>query len=283
MRICLVALTAAFLLSACLSTRHTPVPARSTAATPAPAGTAKTNPYTVFGQRYYPISSAEGYWERGVASWYGGKFHGRKTANGERYDMHQLTAAHKTLPLPTWVRVTNLRNGNSVDVRVNDRGPFVKNRLIDVSYAAAMQLGMVESGTTLVEVEVLDNGAAERPAYSRPPVEVMTSLPTPAAPPVNTMPAIPAEVIAPTETAADDGSAIIFVQVGAFGDLENARRLQTTLYNSGISDIRVIDGDLQGLPVYRVQVGPVASVDYYDVLMTQLTSIGVDDTHLVTE
>ena len=99
--------------------------------------------YEVFGKRYYTMKSAKGYVERGIASWYGSKFHGRKTSNGETYDMHAMTAAHTRLPLPTYVRVTNLENGRSTVVRVNDRGPFKKNRIIDLSYAAATKLGMI--------------------------------------------------------------------------------------------------------------------------------------------
>lgn len=274
----IVAIIISITLSACLSTRHSQSSSAPTESnSPTTNRNAKTAPYEVFGERYYPISSAEGYKERGVASWYGGKFHGRLTANGERYDMHQFTAAHKTLPLPARVRVTNLRNGTSVIVRVNDRGPFVKNRLIDVSYAAAIQLGMVENGTTLVEVEVLDHDVNSRPEYSEPPVQILTSAPATVAP------AILIEPIPGTTAIAEDDGAIIFVQVGAFGDAENARRMQTNLYNSGIGDVRVSDGAMRGLPVHRVQIGPVASVEYYDILITQLDSLGINDTHLVTE
>jgi rare lipoprotein A (peptidoglycan hydrolase) len=108
--------------------------------------------YEVFGQRYHILDSAEGYVERGVASWYGAKFHGNVTASGERFDMYALTAAHRTLPIPTDVEVTNLRNGKSIVVRINDRGPFVDRRIIDLSYAAGQALGLVGAGTGLVEV-----------------------------------------------------------------------------------------------------------------------------------
>jgi len=111
--------------------------------------------YVVNGQRYYVRSTASGYKERGVASWYGYKFHGNKTSNGEVYDMYAMTAAHKTLPLPSYVRVTNLDNDRSIIVRVNDRGPFAKGRIIDLSYVAAKKLDMVKAGTARVEVEAL--------------------------------------------------------------------------------------------------------------------------------
>jgi len=124
---------------------------------PAPTHPVKTgSPYQVLGVWYYPLASGEHYDRTGIASWYGKKFHGKKTANGERYDMYAMTAAHTTLPLPSRVRVTNLSNGRSVVVRINDRGPFVKDRIIDLSYAAAKALGYEQQGTTRVRVQTLD-------------------------------------------------------------------------------------------------------------------------------
>lgn len=119
-------------------------------------GKFKANPYTVFGQTYYPISDARNYRATGIASWYGTKFHGQATANGEAYDLYGMTAAHKTLPLPSYVRVTNLENGRTVILRVNDRGPFYSDRIIDLSFAAAKKLGYAESGTARVKVEGID-------------------------------------------------------------------------------------------------------------------------------
>ena len=115
-----------------------------------------SSPYTVFGQTYHLLSSAEGYRTRTIASWYGSKFHGRLTANGERYDMYQMTGAHKTLPIPSYVRVTNIENGLSTIVRINDRGPFHSDREIDLSWAAASKLGFHHQGTAPVELEVID-------------------------------------------------------------------------------------------------------------------------------
>ncbi|RMF17951.1 MAG: septal ring lytic transglycosylase RlpA family protein [Gammaproteobacteria bacterium] len=127
------------------------------------------SPYTVNGRTYHVLASAQGYVEEGVASWYGNKFHGHRTSNGEIYDMYKYTAAHKTLPLPSYVRVTNLANGRSVVVRVNDRGPFHGNRLIDLSYAAAQKLGYVGQGTARVRVEAIQPGnyqaALDRQGY----------------------------------------------------------------------------------------------------------------------
>ena len=115
--------------------------------------------YEVFGKRYFVLATAEGYRERGVASWYGPDFHARPTSSGEPYDMYAMTAAHKTLPIPAYARVTNLANGRSVVVRINDRGPFVGNRIIDLSYTAAHKLDMTQAGTAFVEVEVITPGS----------------------------------------------------------------------------------------------------------------------------
>ncbi len=119
-------------------------------------GPFKNNPYTVLGKTYYPLNNASAYSVTGTASWYGTKFHGQATANGEQYDLYGMTAAHKTLPLPSYVRVTNLDNGKSVIVRVNDRGPFYSDRVIDLSFAAAKKLGYAETGTAHVKVEGID-------------------------------------------------------------------------------------------------------------------------------
>ena len=137
----------------------------------------------------YVMDSAAGYRERGIASWYGKKFHGRKTSSGEPYNMHAFSAAHKTLPLPTWVRLTNLKYGRSRNVRVNDRGPFVDNRIIDLSYAAAEALDLIESGTGMVEVEVIDVHNSQPPA-----------------------------------TRARDDTSPLFIQAGAFSQQGNAQR-----------------------------------------------------------
>ncbi len=119
------------------------------------------SPYEVFGRKYFVMSSADGYAERGIASWYGSKFHGRRTSSGEPYDMHLATAAHKSLPLPTYAEVTNLDNGRKVVVKINDRGPFKDNRIIDLSYGAALRLGMIGRGTANVEVRALDTGVLQ--------------------------------------------------------------------------------------------------------------------------
>lgn len=123
------------------------------------------SPYTVNGKTYQILASANGYQEEGIASWYGAKFHGHSTSNGEIFDMNKISAAHKTLPLPTWVRVTNLDNGRSINVRVNDRGPFHGGRIIDLSYAAAVKLDYQHKGTARVRVEVLGEEDLDTAAY----------------------------------------------------------------------------------------------------------------------
>ena len=151
----LFAIVLACLLGACSAPAPTP-PAQPKAPDTRPPPPPGVIRYEVFGQTYETIPSSLGYLEIGVASWYGRKFHGRLTSNGEKYDMYKLSAAHKTLPLPTWVRVTNLDNGKKVVLRINDRGPFHDDRLIDLSYAAARELGYADQGIAPVVVEALD-------------------------------------------------------------------------------------------------------------------------------
>lgn len=298
---------AALALGACVS-----APPPAPPATPAEGSVIGTpgNPpfYEVLGQRYYVLPSAAGYRERGVASWYGGKFHGRNTSNGERYDMYELTAAHKTLPIPTWVRVTNLRNGASIVVRVNDRGPFVKNRVIDLSFAAARAIDMIGAGTTLVEVEALaGQPAAPAPpvvaaadSETRPwvpasaePIEAVAAVAEPPAGPDGSAVALsepPTEPLAPTPApaglnplTASPAAPLIYVQVGAYRDPANARRMQARLYNAAIENVGVANDEREGLPLYRVRIGPVDGVAGYDRVIAQLEALGIGETHLITE
>jgi rare lipoprotein A len=167
--------------------------------------------YDVFGKRYYVLSSSVGYWERGVASWYGPGFHKVRTSIGEPYDMYAMTAAHKTLPLPAYVRVTNLQNGRSVVVRVNDRGPFVGNRIIDLSYTAAAKLDMLRNGTAMVDVRTIDPmmppvftastapvaPAGAGPAVATPPSAAQSTAPSPTAPSPTAAPAAAALTVVP--------------------------------------------------------------------------------------
>jgi rare lipoprotein A len=227
--------------------------------------------YEVFGQRYTVMQSSDGYKERGVASWYGKKFHKKMTSMQEPYDMYAMTAAHKSLPLPTYVRVRNLRNDKSVIVRVNDRGPFVHNRIIDLSYSAARKLDMVGTGTSLVEVEAIGFNA---PSGDRP-----TRRTEPAAPPTVAPVTAPVAATAPKPVSGHK----IFVQIGAFGDRGNAERRLAILRSAGIGTGFIL-ADTSGDPaLYRVQVGPIKGVLQYDILVEELENLGINDPYLVTD
>jgi rare lipoprotein A len=212
--------------------------------------------YDVFGKRYYVLSSSVGYWERGVASWYGPGFHKVRTSTGEPYDMYGMTAAHKTLPLPAYVRVTNLQNRRSIIVRVNDRGPFVGNRIIDLSYTAAAKLDMLRNGTALVEVRALDPAA----------VSLAAAAPTTEAP-----------------VATPPSGAPLFIQAGAFSDPVNAQRLADRLRGGSYGTVFVRDDQIAGRRMYRVRIGPVPDVAHFDRVVAALEKAGVNDAHLALD
>ena len=195
------------------------------------------NPYTVFGKQYWLLDSSEGYKERGIASWYGSKFHGRRTSSGEIYDVYKMTAAHKSLPLPTYVRVTNLENRRQIIVKVNDRGPFHDDRIIDLSYAAATKLGMAAQGTARVEVEALDPLAyGAKPAVA---------------------PRTPARS-GPKIAQPSSGAVKQYLQTGAFQNLASAQAMQRQLL--GIVEHNVVIHPTDDTPpLYRVRVGPLHS------------------------
>jgi rare lipoprotein A len=269
--------------------------------------------YEVFGRRYYVLTSANGYLERGVASWYGPNFHGVNTSSGELYDMYGMTAAHKTLPLPCYARVTNLRNGRSVVVRINDRGPFVANRLIDLSYTAAAKLDMLRDGTTLVEVRTLPPGAPLTPATATAAAapnatHCCSAMPAAAPccgaaaapsvpPPVSTvapgMPAPEAEAVAsPTPAAESEVSSnsatplpppALYMQAGAFSDPQNARRTLARLQGAGLSGAFILLPAVGVTQLYRVRVGPVHSVAEFDALAAQLATLGFPEARLAND
>ncbi|KZC21418.1 MULTISPECIES: septal ring lytic transglycosylase RlpA family protein [Rhodanobacter] len=201
------------------------------------------SPYTVRGQTYRVLPSARGYDERGIASFYGNKFHGYKTSSLETYDMYAFSAASTTLPLPSYARVTNLETGKSVIVRVNDRGPFHDNRLIDLSYAAAVKIGIWPKGTGLVEVRGIDPG---QPLQELPPPTVVTS-----------------------------GHPGIYLQVGAFADADNADRLAQRLRRANLGAVQVSEAVINGQRVRRVRVGPLASVDRADQVTARIEGMGL--------
>ena len=231
--------------------------------------------YEVFGERYYVLNTNAGYKERGIASWYGKKFHGKPTSSGEIYDMHAMTAAHKTLVLPTNVRVTNLRNGKSIVVKVNDRGPFVDNRIIDLSYTAALKLDMISAGTTFVEVETFTESTKGTPVVAKSSGESAgTKSAISMANPISS---------AAAEPATDTTVVRLYLQVGAFGDRLNAQNMQRQLNGHGISNV-VIRYDASREPaLYRVRLGPITNVNEYDLLVKRVSGIHIKDTHLVTE
>jgi rare lipoprotein A len=234
--------------------------------------------YDVFGKRYYVLSSSVGYWERGVASWYGPGFHKVRTSTGEPYDMYAMTAAHKTLPLPAYVRVTNLQNGRSIVVRVNDRGPFVGNRIIDLSYTAAAKLDMLRNGTAMVEVRTIDPSA---------PLPVITlSTATPAATvPAATVPAAAApSPIAPNVAVPSTVTSVaLFVQAGAFSDPANAEHLAEKLRGGSYGKVFVRDDQIAGRRMYRVRIGPVPDVAEFDRVVAALERAGINDAHLALD
>jgi len=211
---------------------------------PEPLHRFANKPYSVLGRDYAPLRANQDYRERGVASWYGRKFHGQKTSSGERYDMYGMTAAHPTLPIPSYARVTNPANGRSVIVRVNDRGPFHAGRIIDLSYTAAWKLGYIGNGSTLVEVEAIQPGSVTLVAKApeEDPIARFANLPAPLAPPEP----LPAEARG------------AFVQLGAFGNPDNAEAFRAHV-------ARELDwvGDLLRTQsaggLHRVQLGPFAS------------------------
>lgn len=231
--------------------------------------------YDVFGERYFVMDSGYGYVEQGIASWYGEAFHGQPTSGGEPYDMYAMTAAHRTLPIPMWVEVTNLENGRRVVVEINDRGPFVDNRIIDLSFRAAEYLGMVEEGTALVEVRALG---------------------VPGIGPV--APAAPATADADGAGRGGGSSIIgealpdspesgprvlpqIFVQVGAFSERENADALAERLRLNGFADSFVVTDSEGGGPLHRVRIGPLDDADHTDEINAGLRSIGIDASQLI--
>lgn len=266
------------LLAACANNQPQPSPQRQPSAAgggSAPASrpdgseprSERGNPpfYDVFGKRYHVLPSSSGYVARGIASWYGRDFHGLATSSGETYNMNAMTAAHTTLPLPTWVEVTNLANGRRVIVKVNDRGPFVDNRLIDLSYAAATQLDMVRTGTTRVEVR---------------------AIPAPGAVPQRDAAVVAAAgtVVSPQPAvgAASASAQRMFVQVGAFSQPDNAEKLVARLRASGFSNPTVVSEPDQRR-MHRVWLGPIRDSEEFDVLNARLRAIGVSGSRLVVD
>lgn len=230
------------------------------------------SPYTVLGKTYTLLPSSEGYQERGKASWYGTKFHGRRTANGEVYDMWAMTAAHKTLPIPSYVRVTNEANGRSVVVLVNDRGPFHSQRIIDLSYAAALKLDFADLG--VADVEVVDITPSGQSAIV-PQVEQTVVVPNVPTPVVIKAPA----KITPKAPISSHQSTPIYLQAAAFKSLENAQKLQKKLQTASTSPVIVVpSSDRQW---HRVRVGPLVGVQKVSEARQVLSEHGIKKPQVV--
>lgn len=227
--------------------------------------------YEVNGRSYRVLSNNTGYDEQGVASWYGPKFQSRPTASGERYNMYAMTAAHKTLRIPAYVQVTNLENGKQVVVRVNDRGPFVSNRIIDLSYAAARKIGMLGRGTAMVDVRVVT------PDSPSAPVPVTVADRTVAPTPVTFVPSGRGSSAAALPHAVWGSD--VFIQVGAYGEIGHVLDVRRRLDQANLGPVRTEPvGSLS-----RVRIGPIPSLETYDQMMDQLRKIGFENAQMVVE
>jgi rare lipoprotein A len=225
--------------------------------TPKTTKSKRGNPssYVVFGKRYYVLDSSDGFVQRGIASWYGTKFHGRLTSSGEVYNMHAMTAAHKTLPIPVYVHVKNLDNGRSMVVRVNDRGPFVTGRIIDLSYAAAKKLGVDGPGTAKVEIHTVAPGQTR-------PTNVVRSIPLSK----DLQPDIP-----------------LFVQMGSFSSHVNASNLVRNLLEANESTAAISRLQTDNGLYYRVRVGPLFDIDEANAIVRRLKSKGFQTARIVVQ
>jgi rare lipoprotein A len=212
----------------------------------------KPKPYRVSGKWYQPVSHAKGFQQRGIASWYGKEFHGKKTSNGEIYNMYSMTAAHKTLPLGTYVHVRNIDNGKEITVRINDRGPFVQGRIIDLSYTAAKKIGIATSGTAPVVIFALDSDAGQTPESK------------------------------PEQKPVDYYKGNFTFQIGAFSDKQNALRLKEKL-NQTYKNAHVAEYDNGQEMLYRVRVGRASSLEQAVEYEKALIQHGFKDIFIVAE
>ena len=268
-------------------------------------------PYQINGITYYPEEDFS-YEETGIASWYGAKFHGRKTANGETYDMNALTAAHRTLPMPSYVRVTNLENGRSLVLLVNDRGPYARNRIIDVSRKGAQLLGYDKKGTARVRVQILaDKSRALKARLAgqrqlartgspitvdrlpKPPVTSQTLPPVGSKQVILTPPLEPVRMANSREIATDvtpnDGQVSqvsvgktgIYIQAGAFSKFENANKVKASL--TGIGPTNLTQTLINGVDFYRVRIGPFNNIDEADHMLESVALAGYPSARIVVD
>jgi rare lipoprotein A len=308
----LIVVALMLMLTACSGTRH----AAGTSATADTRGRGiykVGNPYQIEGVWYYPAEDWN-YEETGIASWYGEAFHGKDTANGESFDLNAITAAHRTLPMPTIVQVTNLENGRSIQVRVNDRGPYARGRIIDLSRRSAQLLGFEGQGTAKVRVKILVPETIQAASLARrnggddqavaaldppkpaplPPVAAQPLAPPPgaraAAPrPVQPLPAPPPATqltaVAPPPTdkvvVVPVKSTQIFIQAGAFSQPDNANRVKSRIEQLGT--VKVTGVRTQGIDMYRVRLGPIPSVEEADRLLSQVVGSGLAEARIVVD
>ena len=262
-------------------------------------GPVKASPYVVLGKQYYPIADARRYVATGPASWYGTKFHGQATANGEAYDLYGMTAAHKTLPLPSYVRVTNLENGKSVILRVNDRGPFYSDRIIDLSFAAAKKLGYAEKGTARVRVEGIDPtewwAQQGRPApmvLAQP--QMAKAQPLPASQQPTSMVAVEqytpppqqhAAATVPVQIDAKKNASLaasgLFLQVGAFANPDAAELLKDKLSQSVTAPVFISSVVRNQQILHRVRLGPMSSQNEVERVRSRIRSANLGQATLV--
>jgi rare lipoprotein A len=297
---------AASLAAACAST-----PPPGHVQVPPNAGVYKVgNPYQIDGTWYYPHEQPD-YDETGIASWYGPTFYGHRTANGEMYNGDELTAAHRTLPMPVNVRVTNLDNGRSIIVRVNDRGPYAKGRIIDLSEAAARELDMIRNGTARVRVTYVGRADVNGMPPPQTPPEIVAAVPAAPTTKVDTsaLGVVPGATVAPPvqvasmpQPSADysvpapppqtpvtgqvqkvpvPAVTHLYVQVGAFSNQANAMRLQARFSDAGNLEVSPITRN--GKPLFRVRSGPYDSVADADAALAKLSSLGSNDAQIVVD
>jgi len=209
--------------------------------------------YDVDGKRYYVRASAKDFHQRGVASWYGTKFHGHRTSSGEPYSMYAMTAAHKTLPLPTYVEVTDLDNGKKIVVRVNDRGPFADGRIIDLSYIAAKKLGIDKTGTANVEIRAIDPRTYNQPQMAK------------------------------KKDSTREAPEQLYLQVGAFTSHKNATQLLTRLVNNTTENVLINRKSEGSENLYRVRIGPLHSESEAQRISNKLGTLGIDAPQIVVE
>lgn len=220
--------------------------------------TANARPYKVLGRRYVPLTTHQPYKKTGIASWYGRKFHGKQTASGETYDMYSMTAAHRTLPIPSYARVTRVGSNKSIIVRINDRGPFHQSRLIDLSYVAAAKLDLIGPGSGKVLVEAITNDAIRNNAWQPEQAPQPSIMPIPSAPPEPAPTLVARADAAASESVSHHGATGVFLQYGAFSNPANANQLAQRL-NQTIQHVEPRPAEImEHAAMHRVRIGPYA-------------------------